>query len=268
MSIVWAICGAGRGVGKTTVAQSIADVLDGSVYCKCGHNAAKAGKPDNFHQDIDSLTTFVDGAADKYSHIVVESNSFVYSQRADITVYIDGVAGVTDFRDDVAGLKAAGDIVISTDSSVDSWKKFLSGKIKDTKVAGDICKCLSAQRRWLFSSEPKVCSKVWFEAAGDHVFGRGLAGLLGNIDKLGTLRAASKASRMSYRYAWDMLKTAEKHLGTALIERHAGGAGGGSSTLSSKGRSMLTSFERINTDVAEFAEKRFKQLYNGEKNNG
>ncbi len=187
MSMIWVICGAGKGVGKTTVAQSVCKVLEASVYCKCGHHRPKAGKGINYYQDMDDLCAFVDEAAGGYSHIVVESNSFVYLRRADITVYIDGIADATDFRADTAELKSAADIIISADSSVESWKKFLSVKISDTKVADAVCRCLCLQRQWLFSNEPKVCSKVWFEAGGDHVFGRGLAGLLENIDRLFSL---------------------------------------------------------------------------------
>jgi hypothetical protein len=124
--MIWTVSGAGRAVGKTTVAQSIAASLDGSVYCKCGHNAAKPGKPDNFFLGIDALTDFVDNAADQYSHIFVESNTFVYSNRADVTIYIDGADGKTNFRDDAEQLKSAADIVINASSTISNWKKFLS----------------------------------------------------------------------------------------------------------------------------------------------
>ena len=47
MSLVWVICGAGGGVGKTTLAQKLCKILPGSVYAKCGHSPAKSGKPEN-----------------------------------------------------------------------------------------------------------------------------------------------------------------------------------------------------------------------------
>jgi molybdate transport system regulatory protein len=265
--MIWTVSGAGRAVGKTTVAQSIAASLDGSVYCKCGHNAAKPGKPDNFFLGIDALTAFVDKAVDQYSHIFVESNTFVYSNRADVTIYIDGADGKTNFRDDAEQLKSAADIVINAASTSSQWKKFLSAKLPDAKAIDAICHCLAKQQQWLFGNDPKICSKVWFEAGGDHVFGHGLAGLLENVGRHGTLQAAAESSNMSYRYAWDMIKAAEKHLGSSLINRHAGGKGGGGSSLSAKGTSMLASFRLINKEFAEFADERFRQLYHGENLN-
>ena len=267
MSLIWTVSGAGRAVGKTTVARSIADVVENSVYCKCGHNPPKPGKPGNFFLDIEALTGFVDCASGKYENIVVESNSFVYSGRSDITIYIDGVEGRTNFRGDADRLRTASDIVIAADSLPGQWNEFLAEKISDIKTVEAVCDIFLNQRKWLFCSEPRVCSKIWFEAGGDHVFGRGLAILLENIARFGTLQAAAESSNMSYRYAWNMIKTAETHLCQSLIERHTGGKGGGGSRLSPKGKSMLESFRLINKEVAEFAEKRYRQLCSGENNN-
>lgn len=267
MGIIWTICGAGRAVGKTRVALSITAVLERSVYCKCGHNASKPEKPANFFPGIDALTDFVDKASDQHDHIVVESNTFVYSDCSDITIYIDGVQGKTNFRADAERLKSAADIVITVTSSPEHWKQVLSAKISDTKAIDTICRSLLKQKQWLFGSVPKIYSKVWFEADGKHVFGCGLAILLENIDRHGTLQAAAKSSNMSYRYAWNMIKNAEKHLSASLIERHVGGKGGGKSSLSAKGASMLASFRRINKEVAEFADGRFRQICNGENTN-
>ena len=36
-----------------------------------------------------------------------------------------------------------------------------------------------------------ACSKIWFEADGEYVCGAGIARLLENIDRLGTLRAGA-----------------------------------------------------------------------------
>ena len=151
--MIWTICGAGRQVGKTTVAMLIADILDSSIYCKCGHNPPKPEKPGNFFSGIDALLDFVDDAADRYDHIIVESNTFVYSDRTDITIYIDGVKGKTDFREDADRLKAAADIVITADSSPAQWKTLLSKKLSDTKTIEALCRSLTNQQQWLYFGE-------------------------------------------------------------------------------------------------------------------
>ncbi len=103
-------------------------------------------------------------------------------------------------------------------------------------------------------------TKVWFEVGGSHVFGRGLARLLESVDRLGTLRAAAGEVKMSYRYAWELIRVAERHLGKALIVRRAGGLRGGASALTADGEHMLGVFRRLNEEVAAFADDRFEAL--------
>lgn len=266
--MIWVVCGAGRGVGKTVVAQSLVNVLDSSVYCKCGHNAAKNGKPDNYFNSIDELVEFIDGSSNEYEHVIVESNVFVYSSQADISIYIDGIKEKTVFYDDAIKLAAAADVKVCWDSSVRQWKKILGGKLSNSKITEVVCGLLLKQREYLYGAGPSVRSKVWFEAAGDRVFGSGLARLLENVDRVGSLQAAADASNMSYRYAWNLIKTAEMRLGDILLERHAGGVGGGGSKLSMQGRRMLDNFMIINKEVAGFAEEQFRKVFDKGKVNG
>lgn len=266
--MVWVVCGAGRRVGKTAVAQAIADALERSVYCKCGHRGRKAGKPENFFVGVDDLLEFIAGANEKYEHVIVESNALMYLAGADVSIYIDGVEGVTDFREDAKELCEKADITVCSGSAAGDWEKVLATIITDKKKVGAVCDCLSRQRRYLFGPAANVRSKVWFEAGGSHVFGKGLAGLLENVDRVGTLQGAAAESSMSYRHAWDMIRAAEERLGRSLIERQVGGVGGGGSRLSGQGRKMLESFRAINKDVAAYADERFRQLLDKGNGNG
>ena len=139
--------------------------------------------------------------------------------------------------------------------------KALSVKIGSRAIRDAACDLLLEQKRYLFGSKPTVRSKVWFEAAGAHIFGSGLAGLLENVDRSGTLQDAARASNMSYRYAWKLIRMAENHFGRVLISRHAGGQYGGSSKLSPDGSHMLNVFKQLNEKVAVFADKKFAELY-------
>ncbi len=107
----------------------------------------------------------------------------------------------------------------------------------------------------------EVKIKVWLELEGAHAFGSGLADLLESIDAHGTLRAAVEATGMSYRHAWDLIKSSEQHLGSSLIIRHAGGAGGGGCTLSSFGRRLLESYRKTTQSLCDLAQGRFDQLW-------
>ena len=157
---------------------------------------------------------------------------------------------------------------ITHDASLTDWQKALSGRIRCKATRNNICELLLGQKRYLFGSQPAVRSKVWFEAAGAHVFGKGMADLLEKIHSLGSLQEAVKATGMSYRYAWDLINKAEKHAGKTLIDRHAGGRHGGGSVLSGDGLRLLEMFRQLNEDVAAFTDGRFLELCEKEKSRG
>jgi molybdate transport system regulatory protein len=112
---------------------------------------------------------------------------------------------------------------------------------------------------------PKICTKVWLEVDDMHIFGSGLAGLLDNIDHLGTLTAAANKSNMSYRHAWNLVRRAEGHLGRQLVHRRPGGPGGGHSALSPAARHLLQSFRMIKNEIAGYADERFAALFSQEE---
>lgn len=263
MSMIWVICGAGRSVGKTTVALGLCEVLPDSIYAKCGHGTVKLEKKGNFFNNIKQLKSFIKAAVGSHKHIIVESNALAKSNNSDILIFIDGTKGITNFRKDTEELRAAANIKIFPDANLTDWKKVISSKIISKRICDEICELLLGQKRFLFSPKPVVRSKVWFESSGAHIFGSGLAGLLENVNRSGTLQKAAKASNMSYRYAWNLINMAERHFGKMLINRHAGGKSGGSSILSSEGLRMLDVFRKLNDEVAAFTDEKFAELYTG-----
>jgi len=267
MSLIWVICGAGRGVGKTTVALQLSEVLPDSIYVKCGHGKVKTDKPGKFFNNLTDLYSFIGSVKDLNKHIVIESNSMTRSNYGDIVIFIDGITGKTHFRNDTEQLQATANIKICLNATLSSWKKVLSAKINSKGICDAVCDLLLSQKRYLFGSKPTVRSKVWFEASGAHIFGSGLAGLLENVNRCGTLQDAAKALNMSYRYAWNLIRMAENHFGKVLINRHAGGQHGGSSQLSADGLHMLEVFIQLNEEVAVFTDKKFAELYTRKKAN-
>ncbi|MCK4752589.1 MAG: hypothetical protein KAS75_04020 [Planctomycetes bacterium] len=267
MSLIWVICGAGRGVGKTTLALKLCEILPNSVYAKCGHGNAKAGKPGNFFGNLTELESFIETSKSSSKHIIIESNAIANSARGDITIFIDGIKGKTNFRKDIKQLQTAANLRICCDATLTDWKKVLAVKAVSKPLRKTVCGCIAAQKRYLFGSQPAVRSKVWFESAGIHVFGSGLAQLLENINRLGTLQDATRVTDMSYRYAWNLIRMAEDHFGKTLIERHVGGSDGGGSALSADGQHMLEVFRQLNEEVAIFTNERFAKLYAKEKTN-
>jgi molybdate transport system regulatory protein len=65
-------------------------------------------------------------------------------------------------------------------------------------------------------------TKVWLEIEGSFVIGDGGLLLLQGIHRHGSLLAAAREMRWSYRHAWGYLKRAEEALGVALTVTRAG----------------------------------------------
>ena len=91
-----------------------------------------------------------------------------------------------------------------------------------------------------------VRSKVWLEKDGKLLMGWGRATLLERIDQLGSISAAAKSMKLTYRNAWLWVE-AMNHLAPApLVEKSAGGERGGYARLTEEGYRI----------VAEYKEKR------------
>lgn len=85
-------------------------------------------------------------------------------------------------------------------------------------------------------------------------FGPGVMRLLALADEKHSLRAAAMEMNMSYSKAWSSVKSCEKTLGFALLERKAGGAGGGGASLTEEGRAFLQAYEAFSRDFAQSTE--------------
>jgi molybdate transport system regulatory protein len=99
--------------------------------------------------------------------------------------------------------------------------------------------------------------KVWLEADGRPAFGDGKLSWLEAIDETGSLRAAAARLGMSYRGLWHRLKVMEDRLGTTLVTRQTGGAGGGGMALTPEARSLMADWRRFRRGIDQTVQKRF-----------
>lgn len=261
MSVVWIICGAGRRVGKTHLATRLCEVLPGSVYAKQGHGRAKRGKSPNFFRSPAQVRSFVEAHRGRCEHLVVESNALAREGAGDVTVYVGAPADRADVRQDAAALRKSADIRVGPGARRRQWRRVLARVVRNAKRRRKVMDILAGQAAFLSRSRLVVGAKVWLAADGEHAFGRGLADLLAEIDRAGSLRKAAASAGMSYRYGWRLIHSAEGHLGRPLILARPGGRGGGGSVLSLDGRRLMDVFRQLEEDVGEFAAERFARLY-------
>jgi len=267
MVMSWVICGAGRRVGKTHLAGRLAELLPRSVYAKQGHGRRKHGKPANFFTSEGKLRAFMEARREEFDHFVIESNALARAGGGDVVIYIAQPPGRVDVRADAEALRARADVVVAVGASKHAWRRVLTGRVA-APLRAQICVALAEQAEFLTRCRLTVGTKVWLEAAGARAFGEGLAELLAEIDRGGSLRVACETTGMSYRYAWKLLRSAASRLGRPLVHAHPGGAGGGGSRLSVDGRHLLDVFRRLDTDLAAYAARRFAELYGKEAADG
>ena len=92
--------------------------------------------------------------------------------------------------------------------------------------------------------------KLWLSGRNaEGIFGDGKWRLLEAIQKQGSLKAAAKTLKMSYRKAWGDLRKAEQYLKVRLVTRQRGGSTGGGTELTDSGKKWLKAYSRLRADA-------------------
>lgn len=77
-------------------------------------------------------------------------------------------------------------------------------------------------------------------------FGPGKANLLESVAETGSISAAAKAMRMSYRRAWLLLDEMNQHFREPVVQKTKGGkGGGGGAKLTAAGESVVALYRAI-----------------------
>ena len=90
-----------------------------------------------------------------------------------------------------------------------------------------------------------IRSKIWIEdMEGNVVFGLGRYRILEMIHRLGSMHAAAKQLRMSYRAVWMRIRTSEERIGKPLVVREGKG-----SKLTPFAEKLMKQFKRLHAIV-------------------
>lgn len=90
--------------------------------------------------------------------------------------------------------------------------------------------------------------------------GPGKIALLEAIERHGSISAAGRELRMSYRRAWDLVEALNKGLGTAVVSTATGGAGGGGATLTATGAAVVAEYRAIEREALAAAVPRIAAM--------
>ena len=94
-------------------------------------------------------------------------------------------------------------------------------------------------------------SKVWVEKDGKLLMGTGRATLLERIDQLGSISAAAKSMKLTYRNAWLWVEAMNRLAPVPLVEKSAGGERGGFARLTEEGRRIVNEYKEKRALIRE-----------------
>lgn len=85
----------------------------------------------------------------------------------------------------------------------------------------------------------------------DVVLGPGKADLLEGVRDTGSISAAGRRMKMSYKRAWDLVDAMNRYFREPVVETSKGGSGGGGASLTPLGEEVLALYRRIERRSAE-----------------
>lgn len=90
--------------------------------------------------------------------------------------------------------------------------------------------------------------------------GPGKIAVLEEIARSGSISAAGRVLRISYRRTWELVEELNATLGAPVVTTTAGGSGGGGATLTDVGQAVVSRYRAIETDCAVAARKHLSTL--------
>lgn len=104
----------------------------------------------------------------------------------------------------------------------------------------------------------QIDGRFWLKKAGKDFLGGGRVELLEQIAKTGSIHAAAKAMKMSYKAAWERVNAMNDLADAPLIEKKTGGRGGGGTVLTQHAYDLMATYTRFadlhRQFIARFAE--------------
>lgn len=98
-------------------------------------------------------------------------------------------------------------------------------------------------------------------AANEVFFGTGCCEFLELIEKTGSMQEACIKMGLSYSKGSKMIKQIDRQLGFQVVERKAGGTGGGGSQLTAGGKRLIRNYRLLLAEVQEYTEKTYQKYF-------
>jgi molybdate transport system regulatory protein len=90
--------------------------------------------------------------------------------------------------------------------------------------------------------------------------GPGKIALLEAVDAEGSIAAAGRKLKMSYKRAWELVEELNKTFGGALVAKSPGGSHGGGATLTAGGKALVRHYREIERTAHEASNGSFAAI--------
>jgi molybdate transport system regulatory protein len=97
-----------------------------------------------------------------------------------------------------------------------------------------------------------LAGNLWLHREEHKYLGGDRINLLEKIDELGSITKAAKAAGISYKNAWDTINCINNLADKPLVERLAGGKGGGGTSLTMEGKNVVIQFKTLQEEHRNF----------------
>jgi molybdate transport system regulatory protein len=114
-------------------------------------------------------------------------------------------------------------------------------------------------RKAAASPSLNVGAELWLSLDGQNLAGAKRVALLAEIARAGSITQAAKAAGLSYKGAWDAIEHMNNLAGEPLVERMAGGKGGGYTRLTERGEQLVHNFNLVQQEHTRFVERLNRQ---------
>jgi molybdate transport system regulatory protein len=104
-----------------------------------------------------------------------------------------------------------------------------------------------------------IGAELWLDLDGHNLAGARRVALLAKIAEVGSITQAAKEVGFSYRGAWNAIDDMGNLAGEPLLERMAGGKGGGFTRLTPRGEKLVRNFALIEQEHARFVDRLNRQ---------
>lgn len=104
-----------------------------------------------------------------------------------------------------------------------------------------------------------IKSRVWIERDNKVFLGEGRVRLLKSIERTQSLSKSAKELKMSYKKAWNLIDSVNKNATKPVVEKSAGGSGGGGTVLTTYGKELVRVFDSINENCWKHLDKQIEK---------